>query len=100
VRGQSLADHVLIGAAPDNLSREQGNRVQTTQCRASEMRTSPSTERWCNDRVDNATRFLGVVHVVHWRSGAPVHHTVHRKVRTYQIAITRYFDLVALHPFF
>jgi hypothetical protein len=31
---------------------------------------------------------------------APVHHTVHRKVRTYQIAITRYFDLVALHPFF
>ena len=47
-----------------------------------------------------ATRFLGVVHVVHWRSGAPVHHTVHRKVRTYQLAIARYFDLVALHPFF
>jgi hypothetical protein len=48
----------------------------------------------------SATHFLGVVHVAHWRAGAPVHHTVHRKVRTYQIAITRYFDLVALHPFF
>jgi hypothetical protein len=35
-----------------------------------------------------------------WRIGAPVHHTVHRKVRTYQLAIARYFDLVALHPFF
>jgi hypothetical protein len=50
--------------------------------------------------IPRSTHFLGVVHVVHWRSGAPVHHTVHGKVRTYQIAITRYFDLVALHPFF
>jgi hypothetical protein len=46
-----------------------------------------------------ATRFLGVVHVAHWRASAPVHHTVHRKVCTYQIAITRYIDLVALYPF-
>jgi hypothetical protein len=47
-----------------------------------------------------ATRFPGVVHVVHWRSGAPVHHTVHCKFRTYQIAITRYFGLGRPSPVF
>jgi hypothetical protein len=61
---------------------------------------SPEQEALCERHWRRATHFLGVVHVAHWRAGARVHHTVHGKVRTYQIAITRYFDLVALHPVF
>jgi hypothetical protein len=54
VRGQSFAD-VLISVLLDNLSREQSNRVQTPQYRASEMRTSPSDGCGrCDDRVEIA----------------------------------------------
>jgi hypothetical protein len=32
------------------------------------------------EATEAAIHFLGMVHAAHWSAGAPVHHTVHRKV--------------------